>query len=147
MTFEFDPFSSAILENSYPTYEALRDQFPVYRNEHRGFWALSRYGDVRAATRDWQTFSNAAGIDFDDTGAEFGEGVLVETDPPGQTKLRKLFQGNFAPKTVRSLEASIRATTEELVASLAERGHGDLGEELAVTPRGTVRLSRCSARA
>jgi len=44
----YDPFSVAFQEAPFPVYRRLRDEAPVYRSEKWGFWALSRYDDVRA---------------------------------------------------------------------------------------------------
>ncbi len=44
----------------------LRRERPVAWHQHpnsgKGFWSLTRFDDVAAATRDWQTFSSAYGI-------------------------------------------------------------------------------------
>ena len=61
----YDPYAYEIHEDPYPTYARLRDEAPVYRNEERGFWALSRHADVMAAFRDSDRFSNAQGVSID----------------------------------------------------------------------------------
>ena len=44
----------------------LRHERPVAWHQHpdsgKGFWSLTRFDDVAAATRDWETFSSAYGI-------------------------------------------------------------------------------------
>ena len=57
----FDPFSYEHHEDPYPTYRRLRDEAPAYLDPDRGFWALSRHDDVRAAIDDWATFSSSRG--------------------------------------------------------------------------------------
>jgi cytochrome P450 len=47
--FVYDPASEAFAGHAYEIYRELRDAHPVYRNEERGTWALSRYEDVRRA--------------------------------------------------------------------------------------------------
>ena len=49
---EYDPYAYEIHEDPYPTYARMRDEAPVYRNDERNFWALSRYDDVMAGFRD-----------------------------------------------------------------------------------------------
>ena len=43
----------------------LRHERPVAWHQHpdsgQGFWSITRYDDVAAATRDWETFSSAYG--------------------------------------------------------------------------------------
>ena len=50
--FEYDPFKSDFQQQSHQIYRTLRDVHPVYHNEERGFWAISRFADVWAATLD-----------------------------------------------------------------------------------------------
>ncbi len=57
----YDPYAYGIHEDPYPIYARLRDEAPLYRNDERGFWALSRHTDVLAAFRDSDRFSNAEG--------------------------------------------------------------------------------------
>src|SRR3989442_14133651 len=44
----------------------LRNDRPVAWHQHpdsgKGFWSITRFDDVAAATRDWETFSSAYGI-------------------------------------------------------------------------------------
>ena len=47
----YDPFDYAIHEDPYPVYAWMREHAPVYRNEERDFWALSRHADVVAALK------------------------------------------------------------------------------------------------
>ena len=62
---EFDPYSDVFFNDPYDVYRRLRDDAPVYRNDHYGFYALSRYDDVVAAHRDWRTFTSTHGITID----------------------------------------------------------------------------------
>ena len=43
----------------------MREHAPLYRNEERDFWALSRYRDVGAALRDPRLFSSRNGISLE----------------------------------------------------------------------------------
>ncbi len=62
----YDPFSFATQNDPYPVYRLLLEHAPVYHNEQRGFWALTRFDDVQRSFRDWQTFSSAGGVTVDD---------------------------------------------------------------------------------
>jgi cytochrome P450 len=55
----FDPLSH---DEPYDAYRVLRDELPAYRNEARGFWALSRFEDVQRAAREWRALSSACGV-------------------------------------------------------------------------------------
>ena len=52
----YDPL---VQDDPYTAYRALRDHCPVYRNDERGFWALSRFDDVQRAAREWRRWSSA----------------------------------------------------------------------------------------
>lgn len=47
---EFDPFSDEYFNDPYDLYRRMRDEAPVYFSEKYGFYALSRFADVLAAT-------------------------------------------------------------------------------------------------
>ena len=48
----------------------MRDEAPVYHSEQWGWYALTRFEDVRAAITDPDTFRSFEGMDIDDTGKE-----------------------------------------------------------------------------
>jgi len=50
---EFNPFMAGTDDDPYPTYAWLRDEDPVYHSERHGFYAVSRFADVEAVSRDW----------------------------------------------------------------------------------------------
>jgi cytochrome P450 len=131
MTFEFDPFSHLIHEDPYPAYRVLRDERPVYHNERRGFWALSRYDDVQAAARDWRTYSNAAGVDLDGTGQQYAAGNFLDADPPRHDLLRGVLHSHFIPKQIGLLERDVREETALLLDRLEEIDQPDLVRDFA----------------
>ena len=104
----YDPYAYETHEDPYPVYAALRDDAPAYVDLERGFWALSRYDDVRAAIDDWHTFSSTGGITLE-RGAGSVEPMLIEMDPPRHTELRAIVSRSFTPKRVADLEAPTRA--------------------------------------
>ena len=64
----YNPYSYETHEDPYLIYRALRDDAPAYIDDTRGFWALSRYEDVRRAIDDWHTFSSTGGITLEQIG-------------------------------------------------------------------------------
>jgi cytochrome P450 len=126
----YDPFDPAIHADPYPAYALLRDEHPVYRNEERDFWAISRFDDVQAALRDWQTYSNATAVDLDGTSHEMFGSSFAEADPPRHDVVRKLVREPFGPKQIAELEQHVRRLAAELVAPLAAAGGGDLARDV-----------------
>jgi cytochrome P450 len=126
----FDPFSYEHHEDPYPTYRKLRDEAPAYLDPDRGFWALSRHEDVRAAIDDWGTFSSTGGITLERR-TENVEPMLIEMDPPRHTGLRALVSRAFTPKRVADLEPSIRDLARELAAGCVPGARVDVIEDFA----------------
>ena len=112
---DFDPYSDVFFNDPYDVYRRLRDEAPVYRNDHYGFWALSRYDDVVTAHRDWKTFTSTRGITIDmltdpDMGGLLKQatGSMIFMDPPDHDRMRGLVSRVFTPKAVADLEPMIR---------------------------------------
>jgi cytochrome P450 len=124
---EYDPV--AYYEDPYPIYRALRDAAPVYCNDSRGVWVLSRYADVQAAASDPQTFSSRRGTDITDF--SFGPGDFLDQDPPRHDELRKILRPDFLPKQLKTHEDKVRSVVELLLDDLIARGGGDFASEFA----------------
>jgi len=127
----YDPFSVAFQEDPFPVYRRLRDEAPVYRSEKWGFWALSRYDDVRACLHDTDTFLNHPGIDLDATNSQGGEGNLPNIDNPRHDELRAVVQRKFMPRSIAALEADVRAVATRLVDAVAANGTADIAQDLS----------------
>ena len=116
----------------------LRRERPVAWHAHpdsgKGFWSLTRYDDIAAATRDWETFSSAFGIQVL-TEAEdverFRLRSMISTDPPKHTKLRALVNRGFTPRSVARAEASVRQRAREIVDAIAPKGEVEFVAEVA----------------
>lgn len=116
---EFDPFSEEFFNGAYDTYRRLRDEAPLYYNAEWDFWALSRYEDVAAASRDHETYSSAKGVTLDMAKAHDDAipvpRVIISMDPPDHTKMRKLVSNAFTPRAIASLEDMVREKIYELI--------------------------------
>jgi cytochrome P450 len=130
----FDPYDYAIHEDPYPTYASLRAQAPLYYNEHRRFFALSRHADVAAAFRDGERFSSADGVSLDPaaTGPQAARVMsFLAMDEPRHGRMRKLVSRGFTPRRVLDLEPRVRAITDEHLAPSIEGGSFDFIEDVA----------------
>src|SRR3954449_8622515 len=112
MKIEFDPFGDDYFNDPSDVYRRLRDEAPVYFSEKYGFYALSRFADVLAAHRDWETYSSAHGIDLStlskDSDLIQSFKSIIMMDPPEHDRLRALVSRVFTPKAVTALEPMIR---------------------------------------
>jgi cytochrome P450 family 130 len=130
----YDPEDEQTQLNPYPIYRRLRNEWPVYRQERLRFWALSRFADVYAALNDHEAFCSRHGLTWDPAAAEQA-GVLpmmVTTDPPDHTKLRRLINRGLTPKRVADFEPEVRAGVVEKIDALRAAGGGDVVNDLAV---------------
>ncbi len=126
---DYDPL--IVNDDPYPIYKTLRDSSPLYRNETRGFWALTRFNDVQQASRDWQTFSQRPAVDLDETGRLFQPGNFVDSDPPEHDRLREAVRERFDPKTIVALEPAVRQRVRSLIGTFIENGQADLVQDFA----------------
>jgi cytochrome P450 len=127
----FNPFQAGRDVDPYPLYDRMREDAPVYHDPVHELFAVTRFDDVQAISRDWTRFSNAQGVDIDQTGNTFGANFL-DSDPPRHRLIRTLLQHRFSPKSVReALESVVRQQVSKLVSAVVEKGEADLAEELA----------------
>ncbi len=130
----YDPFSYEVQEDPYPIYAWMRENAPVYRNEERDFYAVSRHADVLAAMRDPGTFTNRNGISLERSlwGPEAYKNVFfLALDPPDHTAMRGLVQKNFSPRNVAKREERIRELTRRRLEPLLEQDSFDFAADFA----------------
>ncbi|MFC4948472.1 cytochrome P450 [Pseudonocardia sp. GCM10023141] len=128
----YDPFSAAFKADPWPVYQRLRADAPVYRSEKWGFYALSRFEDVRAAARDHETYLSYEGIDIDDTAKDMSSpGFLPDVDNPRHDQLRRIVQRSFMPRTIAKLEDDVRRVITGLVDRFADAGYSDIAQDLS----------------
>jgi cytochrome P450 len=125
----FDPFSAQIPDDPYPIYRELRDHAPVYRNDERDFWALSRFDDVQWASRDWHALTNADGVEQDRWGKLLRVSSFIGEDPPRHDQLRSILRKHFVPKQMHLLEATVEGITAALLRDAIDARHADLAAD------------------
>ena len=133
---EFDPFSDEYFDDPSEVYRRLRDEAPVYFNDTYGFYALSRFDDVVAAHRDWQTFSSAHGVDLSMLTRRDDELVrnlrlIIMMDPPEHDRFRALVSRVFTPRAVTALEPMIRDVVRSYLEPLGDRDTFDAVDDFS----------------
>lgn len=122
----------------HPRFHRLRDLAPVHRSERMRAWLLTGYDDCRAVLRDprferrfaemmdavsasWRTRSSTSSFSR----------MMLMTDPPDHSRLRKRVARAFTPRRVQEL----RPRVDELVAGYLDEyeaaGGGDFMEAVA----------------
>jgi cytochrome P450 len=105
----------------YAEFATLRRQSPVVWCEeaapNSGFWSVLRYADIVAASRDAAVFSSARGVSFEEPTDEdmAARRTIIDTDPPGHTKLRKIVSGSFTQRAVAVYRHFVTGLTEEVL--------------------------------
>ena len=130
----YSPYHYGIHDDPYPTYQRLRDEAPVYRNDEGDFWALSRHADVVEAFRDHVRFSSAHGVSLDPAASgphAHRTMSFLAMDPPMHGRMRGLVSRGFTPRRVSELEPRIRELARRHLDAALERGSLDLIGDLA----------------
>ena len=71
-----------MLLDPWDHFRELRDTAPAVYLEQYEVYAVGRYRDVRGVLRDWQTFTSADGVAFNDLMNEAELGTAPGSDPP-----------------------------------------------------------------
>ena len=130
----YDSADFDIARNPYPVFKRLRDEAPLYYNEDRDFYAVSRFDDVASLLVDNQTFINRFGgtIDLIKSGIEIPPGTVLFEDEPAHGIHRSLLARMFfTPKNVATLDPQIRKFCTDVLDSLDPGGFDfalDIGE-------------------
>jgi cholest-4-en-3-one 26-monooxygenase len=121
----------------------LRREAPVHWNDRSwgpGFWNITRYADVMRVSTDTRTFISGKGIILDNDGRRTqreqamnsqGYGMdprgnmMIMTDPPRHTVLRRIVNKGFTPLAVRRMEPHIRSLVTKILDDVIERGECD----------------------
>jgi cytochrome P450 len=130
----YDPFDYQLHEDPYPVYAWMRKHAPLYRNDERDFWALSRHPDVVSALKNPDLFSNRNGISLE---SELWGPDAVKTsfflamDPPDHGAYRSLVSGAFTPRRVAALEPRIRELARDRLEPLRDKQRFDFAADYA----------------
>jgi cytochrome P450 len=129
-TSELDLFTEEALLDPWPIHKELRDAAPATYLPVHDVWAVPRYAEVRAALKDWESFTSREGVCV---GTEFVLFVdtLLTSDPPRHTQLSKVFREKLNPGALREVSGEIEARADAMVAELVERREFDAITELA----------------
>jgi cytochrome P450 len=130
----YDPYDIDIDVDPYPTWTRLRDDAPLYWNDEHGFWALSRWDDVRPALLDWETYRSGRGtvLEIVKAGVEIPPGILLFEDPPIHDAHRALLARVFTPRRMLDLEPLVRGYAVRALDALQDRDEVDIVAELGV---------------
>jgi cytochrome P450 len=116
----------------------LRRNDPVHWNAERdggrGFWAVTRYDDIRTVHRDVETYSSELGgtslEDLDDEQIKARKSML-DMDPPRHDELRGLIARRFTPRAVHVWEDQVRTVVNRVLDTALPKGEMDFVHEIS----------------
>ena len=120
---------SDFINNVYKYYNLLREKSPIHKNPD-GSYILTTYKDLVGVYRNFKIWSSNKKTEF---GAKFGTSPLFEhhttslvfVDPPDHTRIRKIFQQAFTPKSILCLEKDIRKLVDSYIVMMHEKKEFD----------------------
>ena len=119
-------------------YAWLRANAPVYRHPDpygTFFWALTRYEDVKAVSRQTPLFSSyRRGVMVGESTEEelFAQRqMMLSMDPPQHERYRRLVSRGFTPKQAQLMRDRIDELAREIVDDVAAKGECDLVRDVA----------------
>ena len=112
-----------------PIYKKFQAKGPVMVKLRFGepCWLATRYEDVRTVYGD-RRFGRALGLPRDAPGAWVGAvmakdpSMLVNMDPPEQSRVRRLTSGAFSPKRIGALRDQVQSMVDELLDEMIDHG-------------------------
>jgi cytochrome P450 len=132
--FYFNPWDENFRADPYPHYRPLLVGPPRVLDMGYKLALAARYADVRAILMDHATFSSVLpkGMGFDEQTKIFGDvPTMLGSDPPTQTRLRRLVSRDFTPRRIRDLEPRIREIAKNLIDAAERKGEFDVMVDLA----------------
>jgi cytochrome P450 len=128
----WDPFSTELRNDPYPLWKRMRDEAPVWYNDRFDFWTLTRFHDIEAAHKDWETFSSAHGTSIETMTDEPSQGgMIIWLDPQKHTVMRKLVSRAFTNRRIASIEDHIREVCAELLDAQIGSGQFDYVQDFS----------------
>ncbi|MEU6212846.1 cytochrome P450 [Streptomyces sp. NPDC090085] len=112
----------------WSTFSWLRANSPVHwhpepGSEDGGFWALTKHRDIMKAYADSDTFISGRGMRLGSDPAAVAavtQRMLIVSDVPHHTRLKRALQQAFGPQQMPRLEALVEQVVGELVTESAE---------------------------
>ncbi len=126
----YDPFNRANTKDPYPVYKQMREEAPVWAGPMYGEVFVSRHADCVAILRDAERFSSDPShrapelmpVDTGVGGVFLSGKVMLFSDPPDHSRLRRLAQHAFTPSAIEGWRPRVRELAQDL---LREFGPGD----------------------
>ncbi len=116
----------------YDLLARLRAEAPVFEYSP-GIKAIARYHDIRAISRDPETFCSGHGVLVNDPLREGGsiDGSILHMDPPRHSSWRRILNREFTGRAVERMQDGIRERVRRLLDAVPPGETVDLVDALA----------------
>src|SRR5271156_2590603 len=132
----------ALWRNGFPddVFTELRHSRPLFRHGvtpgvaktvKRDFWMATKHRHAVRLHRDADSFTAADGPLIQPADLFASYPTIINMDPPGLNKRRKLISNAFNPRAIAKLEDGIRARAARMIDNLLAKGEGDWIEDVA----------------
>jgi cytochrome P450 len=135
----------AVQQCPFPSYDALRDEHPVYLDPLTGNYVLTRYGDVRKALLNHKALRNRTGLNTtressvqDEVARLYSErgwlpmDTLVSNDLPEHRLFRVLVDKVFTTTRVAAMEPRISQIIDALIDDMMDKDEVDFLDAFAI---------------
>src|SRR3954452_3557146 len=118
-------------------FTTLRREAPVHFNaepDGPGFYAVTRYADIREVHRHVDVFSSEiGGTSLEDLEPEQIEArkSMIDMDPPRHDELRGLIARRFTPRAVQVWQDAVRTVTDRVLDTALEQDEFDFVADIA----------------
>ena len=122
----------------------LRANDPVHWHEEAdgpGFWAVTRHQDISAVYADHESFSSRFGMRLGssaDAVASVSQRMLIVSDPPDHTHLKRVLAKAFGPAEMPRLEKLVTEVVRDVIADAVARGDMDFLDVAKLIPNRVV---------
>jgi cytochrome P450 len=132
----------ALWRNGFPddVFTELRHSRPLFRHGvtpgvaktvKRDFWMTTKHRHAVRLHRDYESFTAVNGPLIQPADLFSSYPTIINMDPPGLNKRRKLISNAFNPRAIAKLEDGIRARAARMIDSLLAEGGGDWIDDVA----------------
>lgn len=121
-------------ERHHDVFRKLRAEEPVYWNpeaDGSGFWAITRYDDIEAISKNPKLFSSAKEMgghrifNENEIDGNSTEASMISMDPPEHAAYRRMVTPGFVPKRISNMEERIRTRVTRLLDNLPKTGEAE----------------------
>jgi cytochrome P450 len=132
----------ALWRNGFPddVFTELRHSRPLFRHGvtpgvakivKRDFWMTTMHRHAVRLHRDYESFTAVDGPLIQPADLFSSYPTIINMDPPGLNKRRKLISNAFNPRAIAKLEDGIRARAARMIDGLLAEGGGDWIDDVA----------------